>query len=619
MGQLLDRINSPEDLRELTLPELNALCGEIRQKIIETVSQNGGHLASNLGVVELTVALHRVFQMPEDQIVWDVGHQAYTHKILCGRRDQIGTIRTQGGLSGYPNRSESRYDSFNVGHSSTSISAALGIAAAKKLKGDPGYVVAVIGDGALSGGLAYEGLNNAGRFNKNFIVILNDNKMSISRNVGSMARYLAKIRTEPGYQRAKGNVEHTLERIPLIGRPVRDGIRKGKAVLKQILYNSTIFEDLGFHYYGPFDGHDLPQLLEVLENTKSIPKPVLLHVITSKGKGYPFAERHPGTFHGVSGFDIETGQAPPSGKSFSDVFGETLCKLARSDPRICAITAAMQLGTGLTGFRQEFSNRFYDVGIAEEHAVTFAGGLSSQGMIPVFAVYSTFLQRAFDQVIHDAALQRLKVVLAVDRAGIVGEDGETHQGIFDVPFLNSVPGTVVYAPSFYEELETDLRRALYEDEGHVTVVRYPRGKQLFCPEGFSAGREAFSWYGDPAAKILIATYGRLFSFACQAAEKLREKGIAVRVLKLNRICPIDPQAVEAAAGAERIFFFEEGIETGGTGEIFRCLLDGAGFSGQYRLRGIRGFVKQASMMQSLAELGLDDAGMVNMIVSECGK
>ncbi len=619
MGQLLDRIDSPEDLQGLTLPELNTLCGEIRQKIIETVSQNGGHLASNLGVVELTVALHTVFRMPEDQIVWDVGHQAYTHKILCGRRKQIETIRTQGGLSGYPNRAESQYDTFNVGHSSTSISAALGIAAAKKLRNESGYVVAVIGDGALSGGLAYEGLNNAGRFNKNFIVILNDNKMSISRNVGSMARYLARIRTKPGYQKAKGNIEHTLEKIPVVGSMMRDRIRKWKAVLKKILYGSTIFEDLGFHYYGPFDGHNLSQLLDVLENAKSIPKPVLLHVITSKGKGYPFAERHPGAFHGISAFDIETGQTSSSGKSFSDSFGECLCRMARKEPRICAITAAMQLGTGLAGFRQEFPNRFFDVGIAEEHAVTFAGGLSSQGMIPVFAVYSTFLQRAFDQVIHDAALQRLKVVLAIDRAGIVGEDGETHQGIFDVPFLSSVPHTVIYAPSFYDELEEDLYRALYEEENTVAAVRYPRGKELFRPVDFTGGKKDFDWYGDPQAHILLVTYGRLFSFACLAAQRLREEGISVRILKLRKIHPLVPEAVKDAAAMEKIFFFEEGIESGGVGENFRCLLDDAGFSGEYRLRGIHDFVKQASMAQSLHSLGLDDDGMVNMIVSECGK
>ena len=375
MKQLLDRINTPEDLRRLTLPELDALCEEIRQEIIRTVSTNGGHLASNLGVVELTVALHYVFRMPEDQIVWDVGHQAYTHKILSGRKDRLDTIRTKGGLSGYPNRSESEYDSFNVGHSSTSISAALGIAVAKKLKNDPGHVVAVIGDGALSGGLAYEGLNNAGRFNKNFIVVLNDNKMSISRNVGSMARYLAHIRTKPGYQKVKGNVEHTLDGIPLLGKSLRSAIRKSKSAVKQMLYNSTIFEDMGFNYYGPFDGHDLRQLLDVLENAKNISKPVLLHVVTSKGKGYSFAERHPGTFHGISSFDIRTGQTSASGKSFSDTFGECLCGIARKDPRICAITAAMQLGTGLTAFRQEFPSRFFDVGIAEEHAVTFAGGL----------------------------------------------------------------------------------------------------------------------------------------------------------------------------------------------------------------------------------------------------
>ncbi len=442
MSGLLNTIKSPEDLKGLSSEQLKRLCSEIRSCIIHTVSTNGGHLASNLGVVELTVALHRVFSSEKDRIVWDVGHQSYTHKMLTGRGDRISTIRTKDGLSGFPNREESPYDPFTCGHSSTSISSALGLAKAKELNGDDGYVVAVIGDGALTGGLAYEGLNNAGRLKRNFIVVLNDNKMSISRNVGSMARYLARIRTEPSYFRIKGNVENALDHIPVVGTPMHHVLTKSKSVLKQLLYNSTIFEDMGFYYYGPFDGHDLDKMIEVFTNVKSINHPVLLHVVTQKGRGYSYAEHNPGAFHGVSKFNIKTGKPLFSGPSFSAVFGDTLCGFAedRSD-RICAVTAAMQSGTGLTDFAKKFPERFFDTGIAEEHAVTFCGGLAVGGMLPVFAVYSSFLQRGYDQMIHDVALQHVKVVLAVDRAGVVGEDGQTHQGIFDASYLNTIPGS----------------------------------------------------------------------------------------------------------------------------------------------------------------------------------
>ena len=618
MDNLLNKINSPEDLRDLSLPELTELCNEIREKIIQTVSSNGGHLASNLGVVELTVALHRVFGTVDDKIVWDVGHQSYTHKILTGRRDQISTIRTQGGLSGYPNRMESEYDPFNAGHSSTSISAALGIANAKTLSGKPGHVVAIIGDGALTGGLAYEGLNNAGRYNKNFVVILNDNKMSISRNVGSIARYLAHIRTKPGYFKVKGNVETILDHVPIIGKPIHHVLSKSKAALKQVLYDNTIFEDMGFYYYGPFDGHDLKKLMDVLENTKNIEHPVLLHILTRKGKGYPFAEQNPGMFHGISSFDIETGKSESSGENFSSVFGSHICNLASSDERICAITAAMQIGTGLTNFAKQFPNRFFDTGIAEEHAVTFAGGLAAGGMLPVCTIYSTFLQRGYDQIIHDAAIQRVKVTFAIDRAGVVGEDGETHQGIFDVAFLNSIPNITIYSPSYYDELYFDFNQALYHCDG-VSAVRYPRGKQMFRPFDFKSSHEAFDTYGDSDANIVLVTYGRLFSFACKALLMLKNKGIKIRIIKLNRIKPIDPSAIASAAKAQKVFFFEEGIEQGGTGEHFNLLLSKAGFIGKFSLRGITDFVPHATMQQSLDSLQLNDKGMVNLIMTECKK
>ena len=619
MGFLLNKINSPQDLRGLSMSELDALCGEIREKIIETVSANGGHLASNLGVVELTVALHYIFDKPEDKIVWDVGHQCYTHKILTGRRDQIGTIRTKDGLSGFPNPRESSYDPFHSGHSSASISAALGLVNAKRMNQEPGHVVAVIGDGALTGGLAYEGLNNAGRFPKNFIVVLNDNKMSISKNVGAIARYLAHIRTKPGYLKMKGSIEKTLDRIPVIGRPINRFLLNSKSVLKQMLYHSTLFEDMGFLYYGPFDGHNIPQLIKVLQTAKSISHPVLLHVITSKGKGYPFAEKNPGAFHGISCFDIKTGEAEASGDNFSREFGICLCNMAKQDDRICAITAAMETGTGLSGFKKEFPDRFFDVGIAEEHAVTFAGGLAVGGMLPVFGVYSTFLQRGVDQVIHDAALQNAKVTLAIDRAGVVGEDGETHQGLFDVALLNAVPNVTIFTPSYYEELSIFLNTAVYGCTG-VAAVRYPRGHQLYRPADFTVTGNPYDVYGDAGAQTVLVTYGRLFSFACLARERLKKENIPVKILKLNRVKPLDPGAIAFCRQAGRIFFFEEGMRRGGIGEHFSCLLYQQGYRGKIVLHAVKsGFVQQATMGESLSELGLDDKGMETIIKTEFEK
>lgn len=616
MGSILNRIDSPQDLQELSETELNTLCEEIRETILHTVSENGGHLASNLGVVELTVALHRVFHTVDDRILWDVGHQAYTHKLLTGRRDQIGSIRTKGGLSGFPNRQESCYDPFIAGHSSTSISAALGIANAKKLSHKPGSVAAVIGDGALTGGLAYEGLNNAGRFDRNLVVVLNDNNMSISNNVGSIARYLAHIRTKPGYLKMKGNLERIVKRIPVVGGPLFRGLSKTKTALKHLLYNTTLFEDMGFFYYGPFDGHNLGNLIDVFENARHIEHPVLIHVLTSKGKGYPFAEENPGEFHGIPRFDIKTGKPCSGGENFSSVFGNYLCSLAASDKSLCAITAAMQLGTGLEAFGAACPERFYDVGIAEGHAVTFAAGLAAEGMRPVFAVYSTFLQRGYDQIIHDAAIQKLNVTFAIDRAGVVGEDGETHQGIFDAAFLSAVPNMTVFSPCYYDELYSDLKNALYGLDGPC-AIRYPRGCQMFKPFDFKSSGEPYDLYGDPHASIVIVTYGRLFSFACKAQAMLKSGGIRTRIVKLERICPIAEGAVAGALSASQVFFFEEGIERGGVGEHFALLLERRGFLGRYHLRGIRNFVKHAGMQECLADLGLDDKGMRNDILSEC--
>ena len=484
-NKILDNINSPTDIKSLSEYELNELADEIRTVIIETVSENGGHLASNLGVVELTLAIHKVFNMPVDKLVWDVGHQSYAHKIITGRKNQIHTIRKENGLSGFPKRNESPYDSFDTGHSSTSISAAFGISCAGDVSKDNHYTIAVIGDGALSGGLAYEGLNNSGRYKKNFIVILNDNKMSISKNVGSMAKYLTKTRIKPSYLDAKSRVQGTLAKIPVIGKPLANAMKKLKDWVRDEFFGhrNNIFEQMGFTYYGTFDGHNIPQLVTALEAAKRKKGPVIVHVCTKKGKGYEFAEKNPTGFHGISSFDIDTGEPKSSAKGYSYIFGKYLCSLAENDKRICAITAAMSSGTGLEEFSKKYKDRFFDVGIAEEHAVTFSGGLAAGNVIPVFAVYSTFLQRAYDQILHDAALQNLHVVLAIDRAGIVGEDGETHQGIFDVAFLNTIPNITIYAPSSFRELEIMLDKAIYHTKGTV-AVRYPRGSEKYLPDDF---------------------------------------------------------------------------------------------------------------------------------------
>ena len=613
MGTLLSGIKAPNDVKKLTDEQLPELCEEIREQIIGTVADNGGHLASNLGVVELTVALHRVFTLPEDSIVWDVGHQSYTHKLLTGRAEQFSTLRCEGGLSGFPSREESDCDPFTTGHSSASISSALGLSVAKTLAGDPGRVVAVIGDGALTGGLAYEGLNNAGRLNRNLIVILNDNAMSISRNVGSMARYLSYVRAKPGYLNAKDSIEAALSRVPKVGEAMASGVRRVKNVIKKNIFNTTIFQDMGFSYYGPFDGHDLRTLVSVLTMARKIDKPVLIHIRTYKGRGYKYAENDPSMYHGLSAFDREKGAGDAGAQGFSGAFGETMCALAAENDRLCAVTAAMEVGTGLTSFREQYRNRFFDVGIAEEHAVTFCAGLARGGMVPVFAVYSTFLQRAYDQLIHDAALQHLKIILAVDRAGIVGEDGQTHQGIFDVAFLHTVPGIHVYSPTYYDELSDDLTDCV-EGGAHLYAVRYPRGKALFRPEGYKPSGKTFDIFGDERARTAIVTYGRLFSFVCEAVQGLAELDIPCRIVKLNRIIPLDDGVISALMDCETVVFFEEGIRAGGVAETLGGALTEAGFAGRYVMRCIEeSFVKHAPMFRTLEHLGLDANGMMRTV------
>ena len=602
-NKILDNINSPSDIKNLSEYELYELADELRTVIIETVSQNGGHLASNLGVVELTLAIHKVFDMPDDKIVWDVGHQCYAHKIITGRKDKIHTIRKENGLSGFPKRNESPYDNFDTGHSSTSISAALGISCAKDISDSKYHTIAVIGDGALSGGLAFEGLNNAGRYKKNFIVILNDNKMSISKNVGSMAKYLTKTRIKPSYLDAKSRVQETLEKIPVIGKSLASAVKKLKDWVRDELFGhrNNIFEQMGFTYYGTFDGHNISQLVTALEAAKRKKGPVLVHVCTKKGKGYEFAEKNPKAFHGISSFDIDTGEPKSSAKGYSYIFGKHLCSLAENDKKICAVTAAMSSGTGLEEFSKKYKDRFFDVGIAEEHAVTFSGGLAAGNVIPVFAVYSTFLQRAYDQILHDSALQNLHIVLAVDRAGLVGEDGETHQGIFDVAFLSTIPNVTVYAPSSFKELELMLDKAVYHTGG-TAVVRYPRGTERYLPDNFEPSAEPYSLYGDTDCDDLIITYGRTFSDVCLARDELDRK---ICILKLNQIKPFSEKAVEIALHYKNIFFFEEGIKHGGVGERFGFSLYQSGFNGKFDLTAIENYVTQSTTQSALHKLGLD--------------
>ncbi len=604
-NEILSTIKSPSDIKSLSDAQLKQLCKEIREKIIDTVSVNGGHLSPNLGVVELTVMLHYIFDCPSDSIVWDVGHQCYTHKMLTGRYDSIHTIRTEGGLSGFPKRGESEYDAFDVGHSSTSISAAFGIACAKQLSGDDSHTIAVIGDGSLTGGLAYEGLNNAGRFKKNFIVILNDNKMSISKNVGAMARYLTSIRVKPSYLRVKNRIDTFLQRTEF-GAKVMNSLRRSKNRLKNIVYKDTLFDQLGYRYYGPVDGHDIDSLRNALTAAKNTKGPVLIHVLTKKGKGYQYAESDSASFHGIGQFHIETGEPLSSKTDFSTVFGESLCRIAESDERVCAVTAAMRTGTGLIPFSQQFKDRFFDVGIAEEHAVTFSCGMAAKGMIPVFAVYSTFLQRGYDQLLHDAAMQKLHMVVAIDRAGIVGEDGETHQGVFDVSMLNSIPNTTIFSPCYFDEMTESLSTAIYGCDSLV-AVRYPRGGETARPDDLQESSMNYDIYGDKNAKKLLVTYGRLFSNAVKAYEMMKSHGENICILKLCRIKPIDKKAIEFAKGFDTIHFFEEGILAGGIGETFDYELTKMGYTGMYKITAIEDRFIPHSKVESALKLNKLDA------------
>lgn len=614
-SMILETVKHPSDVRLLDDEKLEKLCSEIRHTLIDTVASTGGHLASNLGTVELTVALHKSFNSPDDKIIWDVGHQAYTHKLLTGRYSRFSTLRKEGGISGFVRPDESGHDSFYEGHAGVSVSQAAGIAAANAVRGSKNYAVAVIGDGSFGNGMVYEALNHAGSTRTRLIVILNENEMSISENVGAMARYLAVVRSKPKYYRFKAGTERALNGIPVIGRSLSNHIFKLKTKLKNMIYSSSFFEDLGFKYIGPVDGHNIGRLCEAMDSAKVIANPVVIHVNTRKGRGYDYAENSPEKFHGISKFDINTGEPLSSGDSYSSRFGQALCDFAAKDKRICAITAAMALGTGLDDFSKKYPERFFDVGIAEEHAVTFASGLSAGGMLPVFAVYSTFLQRCADQLIHDGALQRQKMVIAVDRAGFVGEDGETHQGLFDVSLVQSLPYTTVYSPSTYAELNNALYNAFYKDD-NLIIIRYPRGKM----PSDTVDDEAYGdccVYGNEDAENAIVTYGKLFFNAAEAVKMLSDKGINAKIIKLGKIKPLPCKAIEEAAKCKNVFFFEEGMKAGGTGERMAAELLKKGFSGKYSLTAVDGeFVSHASVDSLMKKYSMDALSMACKIENE---
>ncbi|MBR3561996.1 MAG: 1-deoxy-D-xylulose-5-phosphate synthase [Oscillospiraceae bacterium] len=566
---ILEQIHSPADVKALSRAETERLCEELHTFLLHSVAETGGHLASNLGAVELTVAIHRVFDTARDRLVFDVGHQCYAHKVLTGRREQFPTLRQYGGLSGFPKPNESVHDAFVAGHASNSVSVALGMARARTLLGEDYSVLALIGDGALSGGLAYEGLNNAGASGEPLIVILNDNGMSISRNVGAVSKHLSRLRTKPAYYEFKKAYNRALG-VNQVGRALRDFSHLVKTGVKNaLLPNATLFEDMGFTYVGPINGHNEEQVETALRWAKELNCPVLLHVRTVKGKGYPPAEQEPGKWHGVGAFDALTGRIRESGESFSSVFGKTLCELAAGDRRVCAITAAMEDGTGLTDFAARYPNRFFDVGIAEAQAAAMAAGMAKQGMIPVFAVYSTFLQRAYDQLIHDTALSNLHVVFAVDRAGFVGADGETHHGIFDATFLSDIPNMTVLCPSSFAELRSMLRRAVFEIDGPV-AIRYPRGGEERYREDSGDGAFAELRAGND---VTLCAYGTMIAPVLDAAELLEKDGIAARVIKVNRISPfVDEDVRKTFSGTRRLVVAEECTSVGCVGQRLAAIL-----------------------------------------------
>lgn len=615
-NNLLDKINSPADVKKLSDKQLKQLAAEIRQLLIEVISHTGGHLAPNLGVVELTLALHKVFNTPQDKLVFDVGHQAYIHKIITGRREQFPTLRQYGGLSGFPKRSESEHDAFGTGHSSTSISAALGMAAARDLQGEDYNVVAIIGDGSMTGGMAFEALNNAGTLHKKMVVVLNDNEMSISKNVGAMSDYLYHLRTGETYNKIKNDIEGWLKNMEF-GTDVLKAIRRLKGSVKYLMVPTSIFEELGFTYLGPVDGHDIHGLIEVLQAAKKIDGPVMVHVLTKKGKGYKPAEESPNKFHGTGPFEIATGKKitnPAAPISYTEVFGKTITELADSDKKIVGLTAAMPDGTGLNIFAQAHPDRFFDVGIAEQHAVTAAAGMAAAGMKPVTAIYSTFMQRAYDSILHDICMQKLHVTMCLDRAGLVGDDGYTHHGVFDYAYLRSIPNMTIMAPKDENELRHMLKTAL-SFNGPISV-RYPRGSGVGVDitepmhelpigkaEVLREGKELCFW-----------AIGSMVQSAVQAADKLKEQGIDAGVVNMLFAKPLDKELlIEHAKRYGKIVTLEEGVLAGGVGSEVLEILDDAGLLQQcavLRLGIPDEFVTHGDKKLLFRDLGLDTDAIV---------
>ena len=616
---LLEKIQKENDIKQLKPEELEKLAEEIRQFLVEKISVTGGHLASNLGVVELTMALHLAFELPQDKMIWDVGHQSYTHKILTGRRAGFDDLRKYGGMSGFPKRKESECDAFDTGHSSTSISAGLGYVAARDIKGEEHSVISIIGDGAMTGGMAYEALSNASRLKSNFIIVLNDNNMSISENVGGMSRYLNGLRTAEAYTGLKKGVEDTLMKIPVQGEKILYQMKKTKSGLKQLFVPGMFFEDMGITYLGPVDGHDIRKLYKTFQEAKRVDHAVLVHVLTKKGKGYGPAEENPSRFHGIVPFDIETGEAKEksSKDSYTDIFSKVFCDIAKQNDAVVGITAAMADGTGLARFARMFPDRFFDVGIAEEHALTFAAGLAAGGLKPVVAVYSSFLQRAFDQAIHDVCLQNLPVMIAVDRAGLVGSDGETHQGLFDLSFLNMIPNMTILSPKNRWEMADMVR--FCADFQYPVALRYPRGAAY---EGLSAfrtpivyGKSEILYEEEDIAVIFV---GHMAELAVQVRDRLKEIGYHCSLINARFVKPLDTEMLEALTKDHRLFVtIEENVLSGGFGEQVLHYVSRAKLDVGVRCIGIPDdYVEHGNVDLLRREVGLDAETIVKQIIAD---
>lgn len=616
---ILEMIRKENDIKNLNGEELFYLAEEIRQFLIEKISMTGGHLASNLGVVELTMALHLTMNFPEDKLIWDVGHQSYTHKLLTGRKDGFDDLRKYGGMSGFPKRKESACDAFDTGHSSTSISAGMGYVAAREIRGEEYSVVSVIGDGSLTGGMAYEALNNASRLKSNFIIVLNDNNMSISENVGGMSKYLSGLRTAQAYADLKKGVEGTLKRIPGKGERIVHQIKKTKSGIKQLFVPGMLFEDMDITYLGPVDGHDIRKLVKVFQEARRVDHAVLVHVITKKGKGYQPAEENPSRFHGTGPFDIQSGEAKRNNAAdtYTEVFSKVLLDIAKRDEKVVAITAAMSDGTGLAPFARRFPKRFFDVGIAEEHAMTFAAGLAAGGMKPVFAVYSSFLQRAYDQALHDVCLQNLPVVIAVDRAGLVGSDGETHQGVFDLSFLCTIPNMTVISPKNRWEL-ADMLRFAVEFE-YPIAIRYPRGEAYEGMKMFRApieyGKSEIIYEEEDIAVIFV---GHMAELADRVRRKLKENGCRCSLVNARFVKPLDTDMLEKLAKDHRLFVtIEENVLTGGFGEQVTAYAADAHLDIVVRRIGISDdYVEHGNVDVLRQEVGLDPDTIVKQITAD---